>query len=148
MEEWLSHATEVYLERYDCLRVVLVGHSWGAVTTDVVASRLEAEYADRIAAVVAVDRYEGLYEGDVGARPRVVPVFNIYQLNSGIFNGAPYDSTNVENWDATGEQGPAEGDEGGDSAPITHTNLDNSESVRTRIVDEVMERTGSTARAQ
>lgn len=148
MEQWLTHATEVYLERYPCLRVVLVGHSWGAVTTDVVASRLEAEYADRIAAVVAVDRYEGLYEGDVTARPRVVSVFNIYQLNSGIFNGAPYDAANAENWDATGEQGPAEGDEGGDSTAITHTNLDNSETVRDRIVVEVMERTDSTARQE
>ncbi len=146
MEEWLTHATDVYLQRYPCLRVVLVGHSWGAVTTDVVASRIEERYAGRITAVVALDRHAGLYQGDVGSRPISAPVFNIYQLNSGILNGAPYDAPNAENWDVSNEAGPSEGDEGGAPAPITHTNLDNSQAVRERVVDEVMERDPASAR--
>jgi hypothetical protein len=148
MEDWLVHATDVYLQRYPCIRVVLVGHSWGAVTTDVVAARIEERYPGRIATVVAVDRYTGLYEGDVVARPVASPVFNVYQLNSGILNGAPYESPNAENWDASAESGPADGDEGGDPAVIIHTNLDNAESVRDRIVDEVMERSVGSARVE
>jgi hypothetical protein len=146
MEEWLTHAVDVYLQRYPCLQLVLVGHSWGAVTTDVVGARVEQRYPGRITAVVAVDRHDGLYEGDVTARPTTSPVFNIYQLNSGIFNGAPYESPNAENFDASNEAGPSAGDEGGEPDVITHTNLDNSASVRARIVDEVMERSGSQAR--
>jgi pimeloyl-ACP methyl ester carboxylesterase len=146
METWLAHATDVYLQRYPCLRVVLVGHSWGAVTTDVVAARIEDRYPGRITAVVALDRHDGLYRGDVTSRPDAAPVFNIYQLNSGIFNGAPYDAPNAENWDASAEAGPADGDQGGSPVPITHTNLDNSEAVRKRIVYEVMERSERAAR--
>ncbi len=64
METWLTHATQVYLDRYPCLRVLLVGHSHGAVSADVVASHLEGEYADRIIEVVDVDRVDALYDGD------------------------------------------------------------------------------------
>ena len=140
MEAWMTNVTRVYLDRYPCLRVVLVGHSHGGTTVDVVASRLEDQYADRFVAVVDVDRVDELYTGDTQSRPDVVPVFNIFETNDGALKGDPYDSPNAENWDASGEQAPENGDSGGDLKPVNHTTIDNSQSVRDRIVDEVMER--------
>ena len=134
MEQWMAHAVQVYLERYPCLSVVMAGHSHGAVTADVAAARLEEQYPDRIIAVVDLDRIESLYNGDLGARPRSVPVFNVYQTNDGILPGKPFDSPNAENWDASGTPAP-EGE-----GVVIHTTIDNSKPVRDRIVDEVMER--------
>lgn len=140
MEDWLTNVTRVYLNKYQCLRVVLIGHSHGAVTADVVAARLEDEYADRFVAVVDIDRVDELYIGDTQSRPDVVPVFNAYETNDPALSGAPYESPNVENWDASAEQGPSEGDEGGESAIVNHTTIDNSDAVLNRILDEVIER--------
>ncbi len=140
MEQWLTHAVRVYLERFACLRVVLVGHSHGAVTADVVGAALEDEYGERLIAIVTVDRVEQLYIGDLQSRPDVVPVFNVYETTDGRLRGDPYDSPNAENWDATAEEGPSDGEEGGDLEPVNHTTIDNSESVRERIVEEVIER--------
>jgi hypothetical protein len=140
MEEWMAHAVQVYLDRYPCIRVVLLGHSHGAITADVVASRLEGRYAGRIIDVVDVDRVEVLYIGDLRSRPRVAPVFNIYQTTSGDLNGAPYDAPNAENWDASKELGPHDGAKGGKLEPVNHTTIDNSTSVRDRIVAEVLRR--------
>jgi hypothetical protein len=140
MEQWLSHAVQVYLDRYPCLRAVLLGHSHGAVTADVVASRLEASYAKRIIEVVDVDRVDVLYTGDTLSRPKRVHVFNVYEHNPGALQGAPYDAPNAENWDASGEQGPKDGDRGGPLAPVDHTTIDNSASVKQRIISEVMAR--------
>jgi hypothetical protein len=140
MEQWLTNVTRVYLDRYPCLRVVLIGHSHGAVSADVVASRLEDQYGDRFVVVVSVDRVDELYTGDTQARPDIVPVFNVFETNDGTLRGDAYDSPNVENWDASGEQAPEDGDSGGAPAPVNHTTIDNSDSVRNRIVDEVMDR--------
>lgn len=139
MEQWISHAVRVYLERFGCLRVVLLGHSHGAVTADVAGAALEGEFGERIIAVVSVDRVEQLYIGDLQSRPVSAPVFNLYETTDGL-RGAPYESPNVENWDATAEEGPSEGEEGGELEPVTHTTIDNSKSVRERVVDEVLER--------
>lgn len=140
MEQWLTHATRVYLDRFPCARLVAVGHSFGGVTADVVGARLEGEYAGRIIAIVDVDRVEALYQGDTGSRPQQAPVFNIYETNDPVLRGKPYDSPNAENWDASGERGPSNGEQGGEQEPVRHTTIDNSEPVRERIVDEVMER--------
>lgn len=140
MEEWLTHAMRVYLDRFDCARLVVVGHSFGAVTADVIGARLEGEYATRIIAIVDVDRIDALYQGDTTARPSQAPVFNIYETNDPVLRGKPYDSPNAENWDASGETGPSKGEQGGKQEPVRHTTIDNSEPVRKRIVDEVMER--------
>jgi hypothetical protein len=140
MEDWLTHAIRIYLERYDCLRVVIAGHSHGGVTADVVASRLEDQYADRFIAAVEVDRIDALYVGNTHERPDVVPVFNAYETNDDTFKGAPHDSPNYANWDASGETAPSDGDQGGDDEPVRHTTIDNSEAVRARIVDEVIAR--------
>lgn len=141
MEQWMTHAVQVYLDRFSCLRAVLVGHSHGAVTADVIAARLEREYANRIIAVVDVDRVEALYIGDLTARPVLAPVLNIYETNDGILRGYPYDSPNAENWDASAVTAAGDGD-----ARVSHTTIDNAKAVRDRIVDEVIERSGLPAR--
>jgi hypothetical protein len=138
MEDWMTHAVEVYVDRYSCLRAILVGHSHGAVTTDVVAARLEGRYADRIIADVALDRTTVLYIGDTQTRPVHAHVINVYQTNDKTFGGAPYDAPNVDNWDASGELGPKNGDKGGALQPVTHTTIDNSKSVRDGIVSRVL----------
>jgi hypothetical protein len=141
MELWLTNAVHVYLERYPCLRVVIVGHSLGATTGDVVAARLEGQYGDRFVVVVDVDRIDNvLYIGDKVSRPKVAPVFNIYETNDPTLSGHPYDSSNAENWDASDRQGPENGDKGGELKPVNHTTIDNSDSVRERIVAEVIGR--------
>ena len=56
--------------------------------------------------------------------------------------GAPRDAPYAENWDASGEKGPENGDQGGPLKPVNHTTIDNSESVKQRIVDDVMQRSG------
>jgi hypothetical protein len=141
MEDWLTHAVQVYLDRYNCLRVVLVGHSHGAVTADVVSARLEPAYGDRFIAVVDVDRVEALYTGDTTSRPSQVPVFYVFEKNDGRFAIPAFDGPNVESWDASAEQAPEHGQDGGDMKPVNHTTIDNSKSVRSRIVEEVTERT-------
>lgn len=142
MEDWLTHAVQVYLDRYPCLEVVIVGHSHGAVTGDVIAARLEGEYADRFIAVVDLDRVVALYTGDTVSRPTQVPVFNVYETNDPVLSGSPYESPNAENYDASGEEGPAGGQDGGALEPVNHTTIDNSKAVRERIVAEVLERSG------
>jgi hypothetical protein len=146
MEDWLTHAVRTYFERYPCIKAVIVGHSHGAVTADVVSARLEAEFADRFIAVVDVDRVEALYTGDTASRPAAVSVFNIFEQNDPRFQIPPFDGANVENWDATAEEAPEHGQDGGDMKPVNHTTIDNSEAVAERIVEEVMERSEATVR--
>jgi hypothetical protein len=135
MEAWLTHAVQVYLERYDCMRAVVLGHSHGAITAEVVAARLEGQYSDRIAYVVGIDRFEGLYTGDLSARPATTPFLNIF-IEGG---SRPYESPNATNVDASGEEAPRDGEEGGPMEPVSHTTVDNSRAVRERIVDTVID---------
>lgn len=139
MEDWLTHAVRVYLQRYPCLRAVLLGHSHGAVSAEVVVARLEQEFADRIALVVDIDRVTELYNGTTDQRPSIVPVFNIYELND-FPRGAPFDAPNVENWDASDVPGPEHGEKGGKLVPVTHTTIDNSDAIHDRILQEVLKR--------
>lgn len=143
MEDWLTNATRVYLERYPCLRTVLIGHSLGGVMVDVVGSRLEDQYSDRMIAVVAIDRIARIgpldyYSGDEVSRPDAAFVFNVYETNDPV-HADPYDMPNVENWDASAEEGT-------DGKPVMHTSIDNAPAVHDRIVDEVIERTESVAK--
>lgn len=141
MEDWMTHAVRVYLERYPCLRVVLLGHSHGAVTADVVSARLEAEYASRIIEVLDIDRVDALYIGDTQSRPKQVHVLNVYETNGKApLIGAPYDSANAENWNASDQQAPENGVAGKPLAPVTHVSIDNSKAVKDRVVAEVMSR--------
>jgi hypothetical protein len=140
MEQWLTHAVAAYLERFPCARAVFLGHSHGAVTTDVVSSRLEEQYGDRIALVVRLDRIDDLYFGDKASMPAIVPVFNTFETNDETVHGQAYDAPNVENWDAGGETGPEDGEDGGAEKPVLHSTIDNSDSVRQRIIEEVLRR--------
>jgi hypothetical protein len=141
MEQWVANVVRVYSQRFPCLRTVLVGHSHGGVLVEAVASRIEGELGDRMIAVAVVDRVEAHYAGDIASRPQQVPVFHIFETNdAGFITGPPGTTPNFENWDASAEVAPESGDEGGDDMPVNHTTIDNSESVRQRIVDEVMER--------
>ncbi len=138
MEEWVTHVVRVYLDRFPCLRVLLLGHSHGAITADVVAARLERDYAARMIQVVDVDRVETLYIGDTTSRPRTTLVFNIYETNDRALPGAPRDAPNVANWDASDELAPRDGHNGGPATRANHSTIDNSKSVRNAIVGEVM----------
>jgi hypothetical protein len=73
-----------------------------------------------------------------------VPVFNIYETNDPVLRGAPYESPNTENWDATAATAPNDGESAGDPEPVRHTTIDNAKTVEHRIVAEVMERSAAT----
>jgi hypothetical protein len=142
MEQWLTHAVQVYLDRYPCMRVLIMGHSHGAVTADVVSAHLEAKYADRFIEDIDIDRVTALYTGETSSRPAQVHVFNIYETNDPALKGSPYNSQNAENWDASGIQAPENGDHGGKLKPVDHTTIDNAKDVKTRIVDDAVKRLG------
>lgn len=140
MEDWLTNASRVYLDRFPCLDLVLIGFSHAGVTVEVVGARLEEKYSDRIEAVVTVDRIEDFYMGDLVSRPRIARHINVFQLNTPGLQGKAIEGPNVVNYDASAEQGPRDGDKGGPLQPVSHTTLDNSESVRGWIVNEVLQR--------
>ncbi len=141
MEAWMTNAVRVYFDRYPCIRAVLVGHSHGGVTVDVIAARLEDRYAGRFIDVVELDRSEFVYSGDTVSKPRQAHVFSIFETTSGVLKGVPYlGAPNAELWDASNELGPANGDKGGPLKPVTHTTIDNSLAVKQRIIDDVMRR--------
>jgi hypothetical protein len=146
MEAWLANAVTVYIERFPCIEALLVGHSHGGVTIDVVASRLEAEFAPRFVGVVNVDRVEQLYTGDTTSRPAVVPVLNMFETNDPVLKGAPYNAPNAENFDMSGETAPDDGDAArGELTPVDHTTIDNADAVREVAVIWAMGRSGLTA---
>lgn len=138
MEDWLTNAIQVYLDRFPCLDVAMVGFSHGGVTVAVLAARLEARDGDRIVASVALDRIEEFYGGDLTAMPRTSPLVNVYQTNTP--GGFPVEGANVFNYDASGDMAPADGDKGGELKPVTHVTIDNSESVRDMIAGIVLAR--------
>ncbi len=139
MEAWMTNAVRVYFDRYPCIRAVLVGHSHGGVTVDVIAAHLEDRYASRFIEIVELDRSEFVYLGDLQSKPKQAHVFSIFETNSDTLSGVPYTGApNVELWDASGESGPENGDRGGAMKPVTHTTIDNAPSVKQRIIDDVM----------
>ncbi len=142
MEIWLTHATQVYLDRFPCADALLVGFSHGGVSVDVISAKLEQQYGGRFVAVVHVDRIDQSYGGDVTSFPTIVPVLNVYQTNEAGLSGHAYDQPNVVNWDASDQQAPEHGQDGGDMKPVKHTTLDNSKPVREWIVEQVVERSG------
>ena len=141
MEQWMTNAVKVYFDRYPCIRAVLLGYSHGGVTVDVMAAHLEGAYAGGFIDVVELDRVEFGYVGDTQSKPAQAHVFSIFEKNSGILSGTPYTgASNAEVWDAGGEQAPERGDQGGALKPVIHTTIDNSASVKQRIIDDVMRR--------
>jgi ribosomal protein L3 len=99
-------------------------------------------YAGRMLVTALIDRIGAFYGGDTVSLPQQSPVFNIYQTRDAL-QGIPIDQPNVENWDATDQEGPKNGEKGGSLEPVNHTTIDNSEAVWDRIVTEVLERYGS-----
>ena len=141
METWMTNAVRVYFDRYPCIRAVLVGHSHGGVTVDVIAAHLEDRYVARFIDVVELDRNEYFYSGDTTSKPTQVHVLSIFETTSGILKGVPYlGAPNAELWDASNELGPENGDKGGALKPVTHTTIDNAQAVKLRIIDDVMRR--------
>ncbi len=143
-EAWGSAYLRVALAQTPCLRVILIGHSFGGAMVETIATRLEdAGLGDRIVLTVLVETINAFYPGDVAAMPQTSPVFNVYQRNDSLLRGRAIEQANVENWDASGEQGPELGDEGGDLVPVVHTNIDNSQAVADRVRERVLERSCS-----
>lgn len=140
METWLVHAVGTLLDQYPCLHAVLIGHSHGAVTSDVVAARLEGAYGERILGSVSIDRIDDLYFGDTQSRPASTAVLNIHESNDQVVHGDPRNAPNVENWDASAELAPVDGEEGGERVPVSHSTIDNGDGVRDRIVDWILRR--------
>lgn len=144
MEDWLVNAVEVYFKRFPCVRLTTIGFSHGGVTVAVIASRLEAEYGDRMVATVVLDRIEDFYGGDLTSMPATSPVINVYQTNTP--GGSRVEAPNVFNFDASGELGPPDDEHGGTPQPVTHVTLDNSPGVRDAVTEMIVERTtGSSA---
>ena len=141
MEQWMTNAVKVYFDRYPCIRAVLLGYSHGGVTVDVMAAKLEAAYASRFIDVVELDRVEFGYVGDTQSKPAQAHVFSIFETRSGLLSGSAYtNAPNAELWDATDQLAPERGDQGGALKPVIHTTIDNSSSVKQRVIDEVMRR--------
>ncbi len=137
-ETWAASYLAAELTRLPCLRAVLLGHSHGGALVSAVAARLEAAgLGDRVLLTVLVDRVTALYAGDSSAVPRAVPVLNIYQTNDALLRGAPLDQPNVQNWDASGWRGPANGERGGRATAMNHTNIDNSQAVMDQIARRI-----------
>src|SRR4029077_18902788 len=111
------------------------------VSSDVISARLEDQYPGRFIEDVELDRSEFAYGGDVPSKPKQVHVLSIFETTSDVLSGVPYrDAPNAELWDASGEMAPENGDKGGALKPVTHTTIDNSASVKQRIIDDVMSR--------
>ena len=141
-EAWARTYLAAELARTPCLEVVMIGHSYGAMLVKAVAERLEeAGLSDRILLTILVDPIPFLYQGTVVAMPQVSPVFNVYQTNDTFFpHWHPVDQPNVENWNASGEFAPKDGDRGGPLMPVIHTTMDNAQGVSDRINSEVIDR--------
>ena len=142
MEDWLTNVVRVHLDRFTCLNAIIIGHSHGAVTAEVITARLEATHADRFVATVALDRIESLYNGDVASHPSVVPLVNVYQRNNGELGGVPVEASSVDNIDVSAEEGPRDGHDGGPGEQVNHVTVDNSTAVRDIIVSRILEKSG------
>lgn len=148
-ESWsVAYLTE-QLKEHSCLEVLLLGHSHGGVTVTAVAARLEEQgFADRVLLNVLVDRVEALYQGDTVSIPQQSPVLNLFLPDIEGPHGEAIDQQNVENIQATDMLGPADGERGGDLAPVTHTTLDNSPEALGVIEARMLERLGVSAGAE
>ncbi|HWQ28228.1 MAG TPA: hypothetical protein VNN12_04315, partial [Dehalococcoidia bacterium] len=135
-EQWLALVVAERLETSPCLRAVLVGHSYGAVTATSVAAALEERFPDRVAAV-ALDRATQLYGRPGPPMPKRAPVLNIYQLNEG-WHGVPIRGANVVNVNASSAVAPVDGAAGGPLRTVWHNNLDDAAVVRERAVAAIV----------
>jgi hypothetical protein len=138
-ETWAATYLSEQLAARPCLRLIMIGHSHGAVNVTAVASRLEQKgLANQIVLSALIDRVTYLYGGDTASIPQSSPVFNIFLANGEINVGKTIDQPNVENWNATGQLAPQHGEKGGPLKPATHTTIDNARAVLDAIVARIL----------
>lgn len=135
-EQWLTAVVAARLEASPCLRVALIGHSYGAVTATSVAAALEQRFPGRLA-VIALDRATQLYGRPKPPMPKLAPVLNIYQLNEG-WHGGPIWGANVVNLNGSSAVAPVDGVMGGPLRTVWHSNLDDAPVVRDRAVGAIV----------
>jgi peptidoglycan/LPS O-acetylase OafA/YrhL len=135
-EQWLAAVLAARLEASPCLRVALIGHSYGAVTATSVAAALEERFPGRLA-VVALDRATQLYGRPKPPLPKQAPVLNIFQLNEG-WHGVPIWGANVINVNASSAVAPVDGTTGGPLRTVWHNNLDDATVVRERAASAIV----------
>ncbi len=124
MEQWLTHQARIRLELQPCLRVAVMGHSYGGATATSVAAALETAFPGRVMAVT-VDRTTALYGRANPPVPEVAPWLNIFQTNEG-WHGSAIAQRNVVNVDDSLIAAPAR-DGGGRSGLPDHANLDDAQ---------------------
>jgi pimeloyl-ACP methyl ester carboxylesterase len=136
LEQWLTHDLGRRLDAAPCLRVVLAGHSHGAVVITTVLAALENTYADRVYGVL-LDRSLLYYDHEATAFPQQALVLNVFQTNEG-WHGESLDSPNVINLDMSGSTAPREPREGPEPImAVAHSTLDDSLAVQSAIVSHV-----------
>ena len=136
MEQWLAADLRRRLEATPCLRVVLIGHSHGAVVATTVMAALEDRYGGRMYGVL-LDRSLLYYDRQATELPRRAVVLNIFQLNEG-WHGEPINTPNAINLDASSEVAPREPRDGPlPVIAVAHSTLDDSTGVQREIVDRV-----------
>ncbi|HXF51260.1 MAG TPA: acyltransferase [Dehalococcoidia bacterium] len=135
-ERWLTAVVESRLASSPCVRVALIGHSYGAVTATSIAAALEERFPDRVA-VLALDRTTALYSRPNPPMPAKAPLVNIFQLNEG-WHGAPIWGANVVNVNASSAVAPVDGAMGGPLRTAWHSTLDDAPVVRQRAVDAIV----------
>ena len=136
MEQWLAADLLRRLEASPCLRVVLIGHSHGAVVATSVMAALEDRFASRMYGVL-LDRSLLYYDRQATELPRRAALLNIFQLNEG-WHGEPINSPNAINLDASAEVAPREPRDGPlPIVAVAHSTLDDSTGVQREIVDLV-----------
>jgi pimeloyl-ACP methyl ester carboxylesterase len=136
MEQWLAADLRRRIDATPCLRVVLIGHSHGAVLATSVMAALEDRYGDRMYGVL-LDRSLLYYDRQAMELPQRAPLLNIFQLNEG-WHGEPINSPNAINLDASAEVAPREPRDGPlPMVAVAHSTLDDSTGVQREIADLV-----------
>lgn len=138
MEEWVAADLARRLTATPCLRVIVIGHSHGAVVVTTVAARLELEYGERVFGVL-LDRSLLYYDHMTDELPVIAPILNVFQENDG-WHGEALASPNAVDLDVSGEQAPREPREGPlPIVQVAHSTLDDSPAVQQVILDRVGE---------
>jgi hypothetical protein len=137
MAEWLTVYLGRLLARAPCLRVILMGHSHGAVIATSVITALEPVYGAQLFGVL-LDRSLLYYDSPGGPLPASAAILNIYQTNEG-WHGASIDAPNVTDIDASGEEAPREPREGPlPIVAVAHSTLDDAPGVQSTATARVL----------
>ncbi len=136
MEQWLAADLERRLGATRCLRVVLIGHSHGAVVVTSVMAALEDRYGGRMYGVL-LDRSLLYYDRLAMELPQRPALLNVIQRNEG-WHGEPIDAPNAINIDASVEVAPREPRDGLlPIVPVAHSTLDDAIGVQRQVVNAI-----------